>query len=81
MEKRPEIQADHPELKLPDISKKVGAQWKALSESEKKPYEEKAQKQKAAYEAANPSKGSKAKKPAAKSKAKKAGSSEDESEE
>jgi hypothetical protein len=80
MDKRPELQAANPSLKLPDISKKLGAQWKALSASEKRPYEEKAQKQKAAYEAANPSKGGKTKKSAAKSKGKKAASSEDESE-
>jgi high mobility group protein B1 len=78
MEKRPELQASHPNLKLPDISKKIGTQWKALSDAEKKPYEEKAAKQKAAYESANP-KGRKSKKPAPKGKSKKAGSSENES--
>jgi hypothetical protein len=57
MEKRPELQAANPNLKLPDISKKLGAQWKALSDSEKKPYEDKAAKQKAAYDAQKPKAG------------------------
>jgi hypothetical protein len=81
-EKRPEIQAANPGLKLPDISKKIGALWKGLSASEKKPYEDKAAKCKSDYSAAKSSSGksSKPKKAPTKSKAKKGGSSSEESE-
>jgi hypothetical protein len=35
-----------------DIAKKLGEQWKKMSDKEKAPYEEKAKKAKAAYDAA-----------------------------
>jgi hypothetical protein len=35
-----------------DIAKKLGEQWKKMTDKEKAPYEEKAKKAKAAYEAA-----------------------------
>jgi hypothetical protein len=51
VEKRPEIKEANPSLKLGEISKMIGASWQGLSTAEKKPYEERAAKQKAAYQA------------------------------
>jgi hypothetical protein len=80
-EKRPEIQESNPGLKLPDVSKKIGALWKGLSASEKKPYEEKAAKAKAEYDAVKGSSGKAArtKKPAGRGASKKGDSSSEES--
>ena len=39
---RPKIKAANPQLPFGDVSKKVGALWKELSEEDKKPYYDKA---------------------------------------
>jgi len=44
-EKRPEIQAAEPDLSFGEISKKVGAMWKALSDEDKQKYVELHQKE------------------------------------
>ena len=41
-EVRPKIKAANPNLAFGEVSKKVGALWKELSEEDKKPYYEKA---------------------------------------
>ena len=38
-EKRPEMQAAHPEMKMTELSKPLGAAWKEMSEEDKAPYE------------------------------------------
>jgi len=37
---------ENPDMKLTDVSKKIGELWKALSEDDKKPYQVKAEKDK-----------------------------------
>jgi structure-specific recognition protein 1 len=39
-EKRPEVVAKYPNLKVTEVAKKLGELWKALSESEKQVYKE-----------------------------------------
>ena len=41
-EVRPRFKASHPNLAFGEVSKKVGALWKELSEEDKKPYYDKA---------------------------------------
>ncbi|EAY01387.1 HMG box family protein [Trichomonas vaginalis G3] len=45
-EKRPQVKADNPGIAFGDIAKKLGEMWKNLSEEEKKPYVEMAEKEK-----------------------------------
>ena len=45
-EVRAKVKEENPDMKFGDISKKVGEMWKALSEEEKKPYQEMADKNK-----------------------------------
>ena len=45
-EVRDKIRKENPDMKLTDVSKKIGEQWKALSEEDKKPYNVKAEKDK-----------------------------------
>jgi hypothetical protein len=78
-DKRPGIQESNPDLSLTDISKRLGAGWKALSAAERKPYEDKAAKLRDEYFFAKNSSGSSKAKKGAKSKGKKAASSSDES--
>ena len=47
---RPKVRAAHPEYTVPQLGKALGAQWGALSEKARKPYEKKAAKDKARYE-------------------------------
>ncbi|KAJ1447357.1 high mobility group box domain-containing protein, partial [Pelagophyceae sp. CCMP2097] len=49
MAKRPEVLAEDSSLTMGDISKKIGALWKELSEEEKAPYIEAAKVEKDAY--------------------------------
>ena len=46
---RDQVKADHPELKPKEISKKMGELWAELSDEDKEPYVEKAEKLKAEY--------------------------------
>lgn len=48
---RASIKSENPEMKITEISKVIGAQWKELSEKEKSKYEKQAMKAKKAYEA------------------------------
>jgi hypothetical protein len=50
-EKRPALQAANPGLRLPEIVKKIGEQWKALSPSERAVYEQKASNMRAGFKA------------------------------
>lgn len=49
-EVRPKIREEEPELKLTEISKKIGAMWKEMDEDDKKPYNDKAARDKVRYE-------------------------------
>jgi ABC-type transporter MlaC component len=49
--KRPEVQQAHPEHKVGQIAQEMGKMWKALTEQEKKKYEEMASRDKVRYEA------------------------------
>ncbi|KAJ1447138.1 hypothetical protein M885DRAFT_543858 [Pelagophyceae sp. CCMP2097] len=49
MAKRPEVLAEDSSLGMGDISKKIGAMWKELSEDKKNPYIDAAKKEKDAY--------------------------------
>lgn len=49
-EVRPDLQAKNPNDKLTEISTKIGAAWRGLSDSQKRPYEELAAVDKARYE-------------------------------
>lgn len=48
-EKRPEVQAGHPEWKVGQVAQELGRMWKALTEQEKTVYEEKANNDKLRY--------------------------------
>merc|ERR1711936_249156 len=37
-EKRPELQKKHPELKITEIAKMIGEEWRSMSDDEKSPY-------------------------------------------
>jgi len=45
-ERRTELKTAHPEKKVTEISKMIGAEWKKKNDGEKKPYEEKAKEKK-----------------------------------
>lgn len=49
-EVRPKVRKDFPELKITEVAKKISEMWNALSDDEKKPYTEKANKDKERYE-------------------------------
>ena len=49
-EAREKIKKEQTEMKQADILKKIGAEWKALSDAEKKKWEEKAKADKERYE-------------------------------
>jgi len=51
-EQREQIRKDNPELKITEVSKRIGDMWKALSDDEKKPYNVKANEAKTQYEKA-----------------------------
>jgi hypothetical protein len=48
-EARVPLKEEHPELKVTEIGSKLGAQWKLLTEEEKKPYYDLAEKDKVRY--------------------------------
>merc|ERR1712136_361636 len=47
---RPGIREENPDMKITEVAKLIGAQWQELDDDEKKPYEEKAAKDKKRYE-------------------------------
>merc|ERR1712080_325360 len=47
---RERVKKEDPDIKQTDILKKIGAEWKALSEGEKKKWEDKAKAEKVRYE-------------------------------
>lgn len=49
-EHREEVRKAHPDAKFGDVGKLIGEQWRALSEKDKKKYEERAGKDKERYE-------------------------------
>ncbi|KAI8982413.1 high mobility group box domain-containing protein [Mycotypha africana] len=50
-EKRAEVKAENPEASFGQIGKILGEKWKAMSDEEKKPYNDKAEADKKRYEA------------------------------
>ena len=46
---REQVKADNPDIKPTDISKKMGEMWAELSDEDKEPYVEEAEKLKAEY--------------------------------
>jgi len=48
--KRPDVQQGHPEWKVGQVAQELGRQWKDLTETEKKKYEEMASRDKVRYE-------------------------------
>ena len=46
---RSELRETHPDASMPEISKMIGERWKAMSEDDKKPYNDKAEADKARY--------------------------------
>ncbi|GAA5979303.1 hypothetical protein JCM11641_001988 [Rhodosporidiobolus odoratus] len=89
-DERPKLKEEQPDVKFGEVGKILGARWKELDADEKKPWEEKAkvakakyEKEKAAYDAENPSEkpASKPKKAPAKKSKKKVESEEEEEEE
>merc|ERR1712141_3263 len=51
-QKRKEIVKDHPELKVTEISKMLGAEWRGMSEDEKSPFTKEAKRLKDIYDKA-----------------------------
>ncbi|KAI8341308.1 non-histone chromosomal protein 6 [Chlamydoabsidia padenii] len=49
-EQREKVKTDNPEASFGQIGKLLGAKWKALSDAEKKPYQDKADEDKKRYE-------------------------------
>lgn len=49
-DKRAEVKEKHPSWGVAEIGKEMGAQWKAISDKDKKKYEEQAAKDKERYE-------------------------------
>merc|ERR1711962_1800162 len=49
-EVRPGIREENPDMKITEVAKLIGAQWRELEDGEKKPYEEQAAKDKKRYE-------------------------------
>jgi hypothetical protein len=45
-DRRPKLRETHPDKKITDVAKMLGAEWKEMSEAEKKPWEELAKKNK-----------------------------------
>ncbi|CCG82288.1 putative Nucleosome binding protein [Taphrina deformans PYCC 5710] len=83
-DQRSVVQQEHPNIAFGEVGKVLGQKWKALTDSEKKPYEDRAaeekkkyEKAKAQYEVENPKAGKT--KGAAKKTAKKSKSDDDES--
>merc|ERR1719386_631407 len=50
IDQRPEVQKRQPELKIAEISKLLGAQWRSMSATQKAPYDKKAAADKKRYE-------------------------------
>jgi len=50
-EKRDGVAKGHPQWKVSDVASELGKQWRGMSAAQKKPYEDKAVKDKARYEA------------------------------
>ena len=50
-EKRPELKKNNPSMGFGDLGKKLGEMWHALKDEEKKPFLQKAAKDKERYEA------------------------------
>lgn len=48
--RRPVLQAEHPDLSLPDLSKLIGEEWKNMFEEQKNVWKEKAKGLKLDYE-------------------------------
>ena len=48
-EQRPEVAKKHPEMKFGELGKMLGEMWRALDESKKEPYKQKAMKDKERY--------------------------------
>lgn len=53
-EYRPSVKQQYPGLSIGDCAKKLGEMWSKLSQSEKQPYEEKAQKLREKYDRVRP---------------------------
>jgi hypothetical protein len=49
---RPDIKKAHPDMPITEVAKEVGKKWQALSDKEKKPYNDAYQKEKAELAAA-----------------------------
>jgi hypothetical protein len=81
MEKREAVKSANPGIANKEILKKLGGQWKVLSDKEKQVYTDRAAKEKEAYDAQKPSAGKKGKKEkkAAKKAADSSNGSDDES--
>jgi hypothetical protein len=82
MDKREDVKASNPGIANKEIMKKLAEEWKALSDKEKKVYNDRASKEKENYKAQKPSSGKKDKKGGKKEKkpTKKAPSSDEEDE-
>ncbi|MEQ2258439.1 hypothetical protein XENORESO_019610 [Xenotaenia resolanae] len=57
-EYRPSVKQQYPGLSIGDCAKKLGEMWSKLTQSEKQPYEEKAQKLREKYDRVRPQNGS-----------------------
>lgn len=53
---RPQIRARNPDMRVPDIAKALGIQWRSMSEAEKAPYQELSDADRARYAALSPKK-------------------------
>jgi len=49
-DRRPKLRDSHPDKKITEVAKLLGAEWKEISEADKKPWEERAKKLKEQYE-------------------------------
>jgi hypothetical protein len=80
MDKRDDVKASNPGIANKEIMKKLAEEWRALSDKEKKVYNDRAAKEKETYNAQKPASGKKDKKGGKKEKksAKKAPSSDEE---
>lgn len=50
-EKRPKLKEQNPSATVGELAKQLGAAWKIMTEAQKKPYEQSAQKDRERYEA------------------------------